>query len=128
MEYKVRTDVARAVVVVTVTGTCTRTGTAHMMMEARAAARDSRLPILYDLRAATPGQLQKSDIFWLARTVPAAPNGAAGRPRVATLFPSEHEGTARFWEDTFRNAGLEARAFEEEAEAVAWLRVSSAAP
>ena len=124
MEFKVHTDMQRGIISVTVTGVCTRTGTAQMMTAARAVAREARLPILYDLRGCSPGQLAKADIFWLARTVPAARN-SSGRIRVATLFPTEHDGTAQFWENSFRNAGIEARAFENETEAVGWLTETS---
>jgi hypothetical protein len=125
LEFCVVIDAARGIVVVTVDGACTRDGSARMVSAARAAARANRgMPILYDLRHASPGELSKSDIFWMARTTPLLKDGEAARVRVATVFPGEHGETARFWEDSFRNAGLEARAFEDEADAVAWLRES----
>ena len=121
MEFSVRIDSKRGVVVVEAIGALTRVGTTQMVVAARAAGRThGGMPILYDLREATPGQVAKSDIFWMARESPALRNGHA-MIRIATLFPAEHGTTARFWEDSFRNAGLDARAFETEDEAIAWL-------
>jgi hypothetical protein len=121
LEFSIRIDAVRGVVVVTVQGACTRAGTERMVAAARAATQShGGLPILYDLREATPGQLAKADIFWMARTSPAHRNGTAAL-RGATLFPAEFGDTARFWEDSFRNAGLDAHAFEDEQEAVDWL-------
>jgi hypothetical protein len=123
VEFSVRIDEERGIVFVAVIGSCTRAGSAQMVSAARAAAEThGGMPILYDLRQASPGQLSKSDIFWMARTTPVPKEGAAARVRVATVFPEAHGDTARFWEDSFRNAGLDARAFEDEIEAMAWLR------
>lgn len=121
MEFSVRIDSNRGIVLVRVAGGCTRVGMQSMVAAARAAARTGNgLPILYDLRDANPGQLSRSDIFWMARTSPALIEGTAAL-RVATLFPQQFGDTARFWEDSFRNAGIDAHAFESEEEAVDWL-------
>lgn len=122
MEFSVRIDAALGVVVVAASGAMSRIGTGQMVASARAAgAAHGGLPILYDLREASPGQIAKSDIFWMARTSPGLGNGHS-HVRIATLFPAAFGATARFWEDSFRNAGLDARAFEREEDAIAWLR------
>ena len=122
MEFTVQIDSGCGVVRAVAVGALTRVGTQQMVAAARAAGRThGGMPILYDLRGATPGQVGKSDIFWMARESPALRNGHA-MMRIATLFVAQHRATARFWEDSYRNAGIEARAFESEQEAIAWLR------
>ncbi len=121
MEFSVQIDSKHGVVRAVAVGPLTRVGTQRMVTAARAAGRThGGMPILYDLRDATPGQISKSDIFWMARESPALRDGHA-MMRIATLFPAHHGDTARFWEDSYRNAGIEARAFESEEEAIEWL-------
>jgi hypothetical protein len=79
------------------------------------------MPLLYDLRAASLGRLDSSDIFWWPRTIPALKDSTAARVRVATLHNEAQRPIIEFWETAFRNAGLNARRFEDEAAALAWL-------
>ena len=121
MEFSVRIDLDRGIVIVDAVGALTRSGTVKMVGAARAAgASKGGLPILFDLRQASPGELSKADLFWMARNTPALRDGHS-KVRIGTLFPAQHGGTARFWEDSYRNAGLDARAFEDEEEALDWL-------
>jgi hypothetical protein len=121
--FSVRVDPAKGLVVVPAVGACDRAGMLRMFEEARAASHSAGgLPILYDMRGATPGDLVRADIFWLAHSAPTLPDGALPKVRVATVHPPGFAALARFWEDSFRNAGFEARTFGSGDEAVAWLR------
>ena len=122
MEFSVRIDSKHGVVRAVAAGALTRIGTQQMVAAARAAGRThGGMPILYDLREALPGEVAKSDLFWMARDSPALRDGHA-MMRIATLFRADHGAIARFWENAYRNAGINARAFESEDEALAWLR------
>jgi hypothetical protein len=77
--------------------------------------------ILWDMREAEPGDISGAQLFWLPRRNPALTDPAASRIRGACLYPPAFAAFARQWETSFRNIGLQARAFEDEAEAVAWL-------
>ena len=102
-------------------GELTRAGTTQMVTAARAAGRThGGMPILYDLREAAPGELAKADLFWMARSSPALRDGHA-MMRIATVCRADHGDVARFWENAYRNAGINARAFETEEDAIAWL-------
>ena len=92
-----------------------------MVTEARAAAAGRGCNILYDFRETTLGDIQTGDLFWFPRRIPALAKAEARRVRIALLYPANHVAFARFWETTFQNAGLRARAFETEGEAHAWL-------
>jgi hypothetical protein len=84
-------------------------------------ANPKRFNLLYDLRGATPGDLQKPDVFWFARNLPPLPESAAWGLRIAALHQSPQRDFMHFWETAFKNVGLSAKAFEDEAEAFAWL-------
>ncbi|HET7403651.1 MAG TPA: hypothetical protein VFJ62_17770 [Usitatibacter sp.] len=122
MDFTVRIDNTKGIVIVPVTGPCDRCGMVRMANEARAAAQSAGLPILYDMRAATPGDLARSDIFWLAQSMHVPRGGQAGRVRMATVYPPGFRALARFWEDSYNNVGIDARVFESGDEAIAWLR------
>lgn len=93
----------------------------RMTTEARRAASDSGMNILYDIRAARPGKLVNSDIFWWPRNIPVLKAPGASRLRVAAVFAASQKPIVDFWETAFRNVGLAARAFEKEEDALAWL-------
>ncbi len=123
MDYSIQIDGAQNIVMVRATGALTRAGVIRMVQLARAEARARRsMPILYDIRHATLERLAKADIFWIARNSPALTDPKEARVRVGALFPEEQAALARFWEDTFQNAGVQARAFPDEQSALAWLR------
>jgi hypothetical protein len=126
LEFTLRIDSAKGIIVVPVTGACDREGMVRMGTEVRAAAQSAGLPILYDMRAATPGELERSDVFWLARTLSLPKDSAARKVRMATLYPPGFRAFARFWEDSYNNVGFDARVFENGDEAVAWLRGTEA--
>ena len=123
MNFSVRVDTAKGIVVVPALGACDRPSMVRMYEEARAASHAAGgLPILYDMRGATPGDLVRADIFWLAHAAPTLKDGSTSKVRVATIHPPGFAALARFWEDSFRNAGIEARTFDNGDEAVGWLR------
>lgn len=117
----VRADNARRIVVASLTGDTTRQKVVEMVTAARGLAATHGWNILYDLTAASPRGISPAEIFWLPRELDVLREPQASRARIATLHREEHAEAARFWETTFRNAGLQARAFTEEGEAVSWL-------
>ncbi len=120
--YTITIDTAGRMVRVLVSGVFDAEEAPRMTSEARRAAGESGLNILYDIREARAGKLESSDIFWMPRTIPALKDPKAPRVRVATLFVAAQCPLVEFWETSFRNVGLNARAFEDERAAAAWLR------
>jgi hypothetical protein len=121
LPYTVRTDAAQRVVRVDVSGKFDAAEAPRMTTDARAAAAQSGFNVLYDIREARAGKLENTDLFWLPRNVPALKDPKASRVRVATLFVECQRSIVEFWETAFRNVGLNARGFEDEAAAIAWL-------
>jgi len=122
MTYTVGASPAEDAVLVVVEGPVVVAQVAAMVNEARALSDRLGLPILYDMSRATPGDVSKSDLFWMARNLPALKSPWARRVRVALVHPEEHVEDARFWETSFRNLGLDVRAFTRRDEAERWLR------
>ena len=121
MPYSISVDERRHLVIVSVEGVVDATVAMPMVTEARMQAAGRGFNILYDFHAATPGDIKTGDVFWFPRRIPALATAAARRTRIALLYPAAQQDFARFWETTFQNAGLSARAFEDEASALAWL-------
>lgn len=109
-------------VVVSVTGPVQLPELSEMVSAARALSDRDGLPILYDMSGATPGNVSKSDLFWMPRKMGVLTSPWARRTRVALLHPAEHVDNARFWETSFRNLGLDVKAFTDRGEAIAWLQ------
>ena len=128
MPYSISVDERRHLVIVVVEGVVDAAQAMPMVTQARATAAGRGFNILYDFHAAVPGDIKTGDVFWFPRRIPALATAAARRVRIALLYPAAQQEFARFWETTFRNAGLNARAFEDEATALAWLGESGAAP
>ena len=120
--YTITIDTVRKVVRVLVSGIFDADEAPRMTTEARRAASDSGLNILYDIRGARAGKLENSDIFWWPRTIPALKAPGATRVRIATVYVAPQKPIVDFWETAFRNVGLAVRAFEDEEAAVGWLR------
>ena len=121
MPYTIKIDTVRKVVRVLVSGIFDAEEAPRMTTEARRAASDSGLNILYDIRGARAGKLENSDIFWWPRTIPALKSPGAARVRVATVYVAAQKPIVDFWETAFRNVGLAVRAFEDEDAALGWL-------
>ena len=122
MAFDVQAEEARRLVVVTVKGTYDGKSVLEMVTAAREAATARGWNILYDMTRATPGDMTSAELYWLPRRVPVLGAPEAGRIRVAVVHSPAHAALAEYWETTFRNTGLQARAFSEDAAAVAWLR------
>jgi hypothetical protein len=122
MTLRIEEDTERRLVRVTLDGVYDKPIIEKMVAGAREASAKKGWNILYDMRAATPGKITPADIFWFPRQHPALQSPAAATVRVASLHDARHTEVAAFWETTFRNVGLQARAFTDEAEAIAWLR------
>jgi hypothetical protein len=120
MPHEVKVDEALGIVVARFEGTTLRDEVMEMVLAARTAAAARGMNILYDMRMAKPG-ISSGELFWLPREIPALREPMAGRVRVASLTSAEGMPIAKVWETVFRNAGLEALAFSDEAAAVAWL-------
>ena len=116
-----KVDTAQRVVRVLVSGKFDAAEAPRMTTDARAAAAESGLHLLYDIREARAGKLENTDLFWLPRNVPALKDPKASRVRVATLYIECQRPIVEFWENAFRNVGLNARGFLDESDAIAWL-------
>jgi hypothetical protein len=92
-----------------------------MVTRARAASSARGWNILYDMRRSRPA-VSPGEVFFMPRSVEALRAPDAGKVRVAGLHLPEQAAGARMWENVFNNVGLQARAFTDEGEAVAWLR------
>lgn len=121
MPHTIRVDERRLLVIVEAIGPIDAGSLTPMVTEARSTAAAHGFNILYDFRDARPGDIKTGDVFWFPRRIPALAKPEARRVRIALLYPMDQRDFARFWETTFQNAGLRARAFEKEAEADAWL-------
>jgi len=119
--YRVEMDEPRGAVRVVVDGIVDAGTARSMVADARAAAGPRNLAILYDFRRAVPGKLTTADVFWFPRSIPALATPEARRVRVAVLHDGSQGALMAFWETSFRNTGLQARAFDDEAQALAWL-------
>jgi hypothetical protein len=121
MAYSIRVDAERRVVRVVVTDRCDSSSAPGMIASARQAAAASGFGMLYDVRAARLDRLQRTDVFWWPRSIPALQDAAARRVRTAVLHGPEHRAIMQFWETAYRNVGLQASAFEDEEGALRWL-------
>ena len=121
MPFRLEDDASRRLVRVTLEGRYDKPEIDAMVGAARAASAKNGWNILYDMREAKPGDVGPADVFWMPRKHPALKEAAASTVRVATLNDGKFADIAVFWETTFRNAGLRARAFTDEAAALAWL-------
>ena len=121
MVFRVEEDEVRRLVRVTMEGVFDKDEVAAMVGRAREISTARRWNILYDMRSATRGRMGPGDVFWLPRQHPALRGADVANVRVATLHTPALGEAALFWENAFRNAGLQARAFTEEAPALEWL-------
>ena len=121
MAFKISLDGERRLVIVLATGVMDVSNAAVMVTEARTVAVKEGFNILYDFRDARPGDVKNTDVFWFPRNLPVLSAPSAGRTRTALLHRPPERELSRFWETAFSNVGLQARAFESESEAYAWL-------
>jgi len=121
MAYRVEEDAAHRVVRVVVDGEYDRGEIERMVGEGREAAARTNWNILCDMRRARPGRMTPAEVFWIPRQHPSLRAPGASTTRVATVHKPEHSAIAAFWENAYTNAGLQARAFTDEAAAIAWL-------
>jgi hypothetical protein len=122
LPYSIRVDADERVVRVDVSGVFNADEAPRMTTDARSAAAASGFNVLYDIREARAGKLENADLFWLPRNVPALKDPKAGRVRIATVFVESQRAVVDFWENAFRNVGLDVCGFQDEAAALAWLR------
>jgi hypothetical protein len=122
MTFRVEEDEAQGLVRATMEGTFEKADVMAMVTAARAAATKRSWNILYDMRAAVPGHVGFADVFWMPRSLPALQETQARGVRVAVLHSGQMKELPDFWENSFRNVGLQARAFTGEAETLSWLR------
>jgi len=122
MAYTISVAPEGGLVGVDARGELTLDEVAAMVTEARALADETGYPILYDMSGALPGEITKSDLFWMPRKLGVLNSPWARRIRVALVHPATHTENAQFWENSFRNLGLDVKAFTDRATAVAWVR------
>ena len=120
MAYSLQLDVARRIIRVVFASRCDNDEVMRAVTEARNAASNQVMGIVYDMRACDPGGMTLADAFWLPRRHPAIRNDAQNL-RIAAIYPDHMEELARFWETTSRNVGLRASAFPDEASALDWI-------
>jgi hypothetical protein len=121
MSYRVEEDHGRRLVHVVIEGAFDKRDVAAMVAQARERSSARGWNILYDVRAARPGDMGPGDLFWIPRNHPALRDPKARAVRVAVIHPPALADLAAFWETSFRNAGIDARAFSDEAAVMAWL-------
>ncbi len=121
MVFRVEEDEVRRLVRVTAEGVFDKAEVVEMVARARETSARRRWNILYDMRSATLGKIGPGDVFWLPRQHPALRGADVASVRAAVLHTAALGEAVLFWENTFRNAGLQARAFTEEAPALEWL-------
>ena len=121
MPYEIRLDAPRGLVVVTLEGALHAKDVAEAVMKAREQAVEHDYDLLYDMREAKLGDISMSDLFFMPRRLDVLKTSTAGQHRVAVAYPLGQEKFARFWETTFANSGLQARAFTELEAAYRWL-------
>ena len=121
MAFRVEEDPTHRIVRVTVQGVFDRPEIEQMVTHAREASAKKGWNILYDMRAAQPGKMSPAELFWFPRQHPSLQGAGAAVVRVATLHDEKFSAMAMFWENAFRNAGLQAKAFTEEGAALKWL-------
>ena len=122
MPFDVREDERLGLVVATITGRFDAADIQRAVQESRVLAAARGRNILYDMSGAQPGDVNATDLFWMPRREAVLRDPAAGKARVALVHPAAFAELAQFWETSFRNAGLQARAFVERDRAVEWLR------
>ena len=125
MAFRVEEDAARRIVRVTLQGVFDKPEIEKMVTAAREASAKNGWNILYDMREAEPGKMSPAEVFWFPRQHPSLQSAGAATVRVATVTDEKFAAMATFWENAFRNAGLQARAFTDEAAAVQWLTYPS---
>ena len=88
---------------------------------ARAEAKSRGFNVLYDVRAADVSAVANADVFWWARNIPELTTAEAKRIRAAVIHAPAQRQLAEFWENTYRNMGLQAQAFDAPEAAIQWL-------
>lgn len=118
--YSLQLDVGRRIVKVVFASRCDNDEVMRAVTEARNAASNHVVGIVYDMRGCDPGGMTLADAFWLPRRHPSIRNDAQ-KLRIAAIYPDHMEELGRFWETTSRNVGLKASAFPDEESALVWI-------
>jgi len=120
-DYTLRVDPQHRAVVVVLSGVVDAEIGIRVTTEARTAASRQNFNVLYDVRGADVSAVRNADVFWWARNIPELTTGEAKRVRAAVIHSAAQRELAEFWENTYRNMGLQARAFDDEDAALRWL-------
>jgi hypothetical protein len=124
VSYSIVIDEGRRLVRVVVSEIFKAETAPRMSTEARRAAVERGFNILYDVRVACDEELKRSDVFWWPRRIDALKAPEARRIRAAVLHLGKHRDIVAFLETVYRNVGLQACGFEDEAAALGWLGVA----
>lgn len=116
-------DDARHLVVVTATGELSAEEGKAAITRARTVAAERSCATLYDVRRVTM-RLRPIEWFTVPRELPVLTRGATRFVRAAILIaPGQRdEDDYRFYETVAGNRGQQLRVFDDEGEALAWLR------
>jgi hypothetical protein len=125
MTFRVEEDPKLRIVRVTLHGVFDKPVIEKMVTRAREVSAAKGWHILYDMRHAEPGKISPAEVFWFPRQHPSLQAPGAATVRVATIHDEKFAAMATFWENAFRNAGLQACAFTDEAQALQWLTYPS---
>lgn len=120
--YSIDPNHKRGFVRITVDGEAGIGETREIITQARTAAADHQLPLLYDLRSAV-ARVSLAEWFHLPRELDVLREEKTLRTRVAALVGNDVAQRAGYelYELATHNLGLSVRIFEDEDLAVAWL-------
>lgn len=121
MEFEIRSDAASRIVTCTARGALDLTDAARMTREARKRSHELGYGLLYDVRAVFVNASLVDAYDFPRRTdeLYEMPEHRSGR--AAILFGKD-EAFWRFFETTVRNLGLMVNVFQDQEEALRWLR------
>lgn len=120
-QYDISTDHDLKLVRVTAHGEFSKALGEEVITMARLRAAETGYSILYDFRN-TVTRVAMVEWYLLPRRLDVLRTAETRGAKVAVLYPPHSAKDYLFYEDTAANAGLIVKVFEDEAEALAWLK------
>ncbi len=120
-QYDISQDDDLKLVRVTAHGEFSRALGVKVITAARLRAAETGYNVLYDFRD-TVTRVAMIDWYDLPRRLDVLRTAEARSAKVAVLYPAHSAKDYQFYEDTAANAGLTVKIFQDEAEALAWLK------
>lgn len=119
--YEITQDDDLKLVRVTARGEFSKARGEEVITAARLRAAETGYDILYDFRD-TVTRVALIDWYKLPRQLVVLRMAETRNPKVAILYPVHSARDYQFYEDTAANVGLTVKVFQDEAEALAWLK------